>query len=242
MLEKNSPQSKAELEDEKQQFLAIISHEMKTPLTDIKNYLAMILEGEVGPVSDEVKEYVAQAHTANDYLIRLVEKMVKVAKLRSGAVQLKLERVNLSQEIKMILNDFKIPAFDKGQSLKYMMPERDIFIQADYDSVWEILINLLANAVKFTSKGGAIVVSLREEGGQAVVEIKDNGAGIRKEDQSRIFEIFNKVSAGKMTETKGSGVGLYLSRKLAELQKGSLNLSSSELGVGSVFSLVLPLD
>lgn len=242
MFEKDKPQSERNLENEKQEFLAIISHELRTPLTDIKNYLSMILEGEVGSVSDEVKEYVAQAYTANDYLINLVGRLSRVAKIRSGQIKIKLDRVNLSGEIKMILNDFKVPAFDKGQSLKYVMPEKDIFVKADYDSVWEIMINLLSNAIKFTPKGGAIIVVLREESTKAIVDIKDNGPGIDIKDKGRVFEMFNKVVSDRIKETKGSGIGLYLSRKLAQMQNGDLSLSYSEPRVGSVFTLSLPLD
>ncbi len=242
MFEASKPQAKTNHEDEKQEFLAIISHELKTPLTDVKNYLSMILEGEVGPVSDEVKEYVAQAYTANDYLIRLVDRLTKVAKMRSGHIQIKLARVNLSQEIKLILNNFKTPAFDKGQTLKYVMPEKEIWVKADYDSVWEILINLLSNALKFTPKGGLIMVSLRLKDGQVIVDIKDNGPGIKKENQTRIFEIFNKVNSGTTQDAEGTGVGLYLAKELAQMQNGKLFLSYSEPGLGSVFSLSLPLD
>lgn len=227
------------LNAEKQEFLSVMSHELRTPMTGVKGYLSMILEGDAGEISDEVKEFVAEAYVANDRLIRLVEHMLKVARIQEGKIKLNLGKVNMSRQAKLIVNDFQIPAKEKSIILKYEPAPVDLFVRADPDRAREVLMNLVSNAVKFTPEGGQVTVSLREQDSWVITDVKDNGMGISREDQNRLFELFSKGNLTLTSQEKGTGLGLYIARKLAEAQEGKLWLERSEPGKGSVFSLAL---
>jgi len=217
-----------------------MSHELRTPMTGVKGYLSMILEGDAGPISDEVKEFVAQAYVANDRLIRLVEKMMKVARIQEGKITLKMGRVNISREAKIIVSDFQIPAKEKKIALTYQSSPADLWVKADPDRAREVLMNLLSNAVKFTPEGGQIKVSHRQQNSWVITDVADTGIGIKREDQNRLFEIFSKANLSLAGQEKGTGLGLYVAKRLAEAQGGKLWLEYSEPGRGSTFSLALP--
>ncbi len=228
------------LDAQRQEFLSVMSHELRTPMTGVKGYLSMLLEGDAGPISDDVKEYVAQAYTANDRLIRLVEHMMKVARVQEGKINLKIGKVDISREAKMIASDFQIPAKEKQLTLEYEASPEDLYVTADPDRAREVLMNLVSNAVKFTGEGGRIKISHRQQNNWVVTDVADTGVGIKKEDQDRLFEIFSKGNLTLAGQEKGTGLGLYLARRLAEAQGGKLWLEHSEPGKGSTFSLALP--
>lgn len=227
------------LEAQRQEFLSVMSHELRTPMTGVKGYLSMILEGDAGEISPDVKEFVAQAYIANDRLIRLVEHMMKVARVQEGKISLKIGKVNIGREAKMIVSDFQIPAKEKKLTLEYA-GGGDLCVKADPDRAREILMNLVSNAVKFTPEGGQIKVSHRLDDNWVITDVADTGVGIKKEDQDRLFEIFSKGNLSLAGQEKGTGLGLYLARRLAEAQGGKLWLEHSEPGKGSTFSLALP--
>lgn len=237
--EQSIEQLKNLLEAQRQEFLSVMSHELRTPMTGVKGYLSMILEGDAGPVSDDVREFVAQAYVANDRLIRLVEHMTKVARIQEGKISLKIGKVNLSREAEMIVSDFQIPAKEKKITLEYKPPPEELHVKADPDRVREVLMNLVANAVKFTPSGGKIEVAHRQQNSWIITDVADTGMGIKKEDQDRLFEIFSKANLTLTGQEKGTGLGLYVAKKLAEAQGGKLWLERSEPGKGSVFSLAL---
>jgi len=231
------------LEAQRQEFLSVMSHELRTPMTGVKGYLSMILEGDAGPISEDVKEYVAAAYVANDRLIRLVEHMMKVARIQEGKIKLNLGKVNICREAKMIVSDFQIPAKEKQLTLEYHPATGDLFVKADPDHAREILMNLVSNAVKFTGEGGQIKVSHRQQKNAPnwiITDIADTGIGIKRENQDRLFEIFSKANLTLTGQEKGTGLGLYLARRLAEAQGGMLWLEHSEPGKGSTFSFALP--
>ena len=228
------------LEAQRQEFLSVMSHELRTPMTGVKGYLSMILEGDAGPISEDIKEYVAAAYVANDRLIRLVEHMMKVARIQEGKIKLNLGKVNISREAKMIVSDFQIPAKEKKITLKYEPTQEDLFVKADPDRAREILMNLVSNSIKFTGEGGQIKVSHRQQNNWIITDVADTGIGIKREDQDRLFEIFSKANLTLTSQEKGTGLGLYLARRLAEAQGGKLWLEHSEPGKGSTFSLALP--
>ena len=227
------------LEAQKQEFLSVMSHELRTPMTGVKGYLSMILEGDAGTISDDVKEFVAQAYVANDRLIRLVEHMMKVARIQEGKISLKIGQVNISREAKMIVSDFQLPAKEKQLTLEYEPADQDLFVRADPDRTREVLMNLVSNAVKFTDEGGQIKVSHRLDNNWVITDVTDSGIGIKREDQDRLFEIFSKGNLSLASQEKGTGLGLYLAKRLAEAQGGKLWLEHSEPGKGSTFSLAL---
>lgn len=236
----NDENLKELLEAEKREFLAVMSHELRTPMTGVKGYLSMILDGDGGEISPDVREYIAEAYVANDRLIKLVERMAKTVAVQEGKIKLNIGKVDLVQNLEVLATDFQIPAKEKQLVLKYDKSQEKIWVTADPDRLREVLMNLISNAIKFSSQG-TVTISHREQRLWAIIDVKDAGKGIKKEDQGRIFEIFNKTNLTLSGQEKGTGLGLFLARKLAEAQGGKVWLEESEEGKGSTFSASFPL-
>lgn len=227
------------LEAEKQEFLSVMSHELRTPMTGVKGYLSMVLDGDAGEVPERVRDYIAQAYVANDRLIRLVERMVKIADIQEDKFKFNIGKVDLSREANQVVKDCLVRAQDKRINLRYF-PSGQFLVKSDPDRTREILLTLVVNAIKFTPEGGKIWVSHREANHWVITDVRDTGIGIKREDQERLFELFSKGNLTLTGQERGTGIGLYLGRKLAEAQNGRLWIERSEPGRGSIFSLALP--
>jgi len=234
-----SGQLKNTLGAEKKEFLAVMSHELRTPMTEVKGYLSLIIDGDCGPVSPEIKKSVIDAYIANDHLIKMVDSIMKVAAAQDNIVSLNIQKINLVKTLAVIVNSFQVAAKDKKIVLNYEKPRGDIWVLADPDRLGEIFQNLIANAIKFTDRG-SVVVKNRMERNMVVTDIIDTGKGIKPEDQGKIFELFSKTNLELSDQQKGTGSGLYLAKKLAEAQSGKIWLENSEVGRGSTFSVGFP--
>ncbi len=233
-------QIKKLLEAQKREFLSVMSHELRTPMTAVKGYLSMLIEGDAGPVREEAKDMVLQAYIANDKMIRLVENMLKTAKIEENRFIFNIGKVDLDEHSTLIINDFQIPAKEKSIELNYEKSGENLFVKGDPDRVREVLVNLVSNAIKFSKNNGKVTLSHRAEGDWIITDVEDNGIGISPEFKDKIFEIFSKVNLTLTGQEKGTGLGLYLSRRLAEAQGGKVWLERSELGKGSIFSFAMP--
>lgn len=223
------------LEAEKEEFLAVASHELRTPMTGVKGYLSMILGGDAGDVPPKIKEYTAQAYVSNEKLIKLVDQMLKVARLQEGRTHLNIERVDLDEQIKLLISDFAIPAQEKSIKIDYRPIGEKVKILADADKTREILMNLISNAIKFNNPGGSIIISSDIKDEWIIIKVKDTGIGVKREDQQRIFGIFSKANLSLTGQEKGTGLGLYVACRLAEAQGGRIWLDASEPDQGSTF-------
>jgi signal transduction histidine kinase len=239
-MEDQSQQLKDLLEAEKQEFLAVMSHELRTPMTGVKGYLSMILDGDAGEISSDIREYIAAAYVANDRLIRLVDRMMKTVAVNEGKIKLNIKKVNLNENLELLSHDFTYPAKEKKLALTYQKPKEIIYVLADPDKMREVIMNLISNALKFTEKG-EIVISCRTSNHSAVIDVKDTGVGIKKENQGKLFGIFTKENLALAGQEKGTGLGLFLAKRLAEAQNGQVWLEESEEGKGSTFSASFPL-
>lgn len=231
-------QLKSLLEAEKQEFLSVMSHELRTPMTGVKGYLSMVLEGDVGEISPRVREYLAQAYVANDHLVRLVERLLKIAQIQEKKFQFNLGKIDLSTQVQQVINDCQLRAQEKKIELIYE-PAGNFFVLGDPDRTREVLLTMVINAIKFTNTSGKIKVTHRRTPNWIITDVTDTGIGIKKEDQERLFELFAKANLTLTGQERGTGVGLYLARHLAEGQQGRLWLEHSEKGIGSTFSFAL---
>jgi signal transduction histidine kinase len=231
-------QLKSLLEAEKQEFLSVMSHELRTPMTGVKGYLSMILEGDAGEIPPRAREYLAQAYVANDRLIRLVDKMLKIARIQDQNFQFNLGKVDLNTQVQQVVNDCKVRAQEKKIELTYE-PSGQYFVYGDPDRSREVLLTMVINAIKFTNPSGRIKLTHRRTPNWIITDVTDTGIGIKKEDQERLFELFSKANLTLANQEHGTGAGLFLARHLAEGQEGRLWLEHSEMGVGSTFSFAL---
>ena len=243
-MNQENKQLKTMLEAEKQEFLTVLSHGLRTPMTVVKGYLDMILQGDAGELNNQTRQYIAAAYVGNERGLKLVENMMKVVDVQEQRLKFNLGKVDLAQTVQILIHDFELPAKEKDLKIIYHQMPEPIFVLADPDRVREILLNLISNAVKFTKKG-SITIShrtiLETQGRLAVVDVTDTGIGIAKEYQSKIFNIFTKENLNLAGQEKGTGLGLFLSGKLAEAQNGKVWLEKSVSDEGSTFSAAFPI-
>jgi PAS domain S-box-containing protein len=224
----------------KDRFLANMSHELRTPLNAIIGFTGTLLMGLPGPLNADQQHQLSIVQTSARHLLSLINDLLDLAKVESGNVEVKYEPVICQGVMEEVMEALRPLAEGKGLEFKIKAPKSDLSIAADRRILSQILINLTNNAIKFTEKGQVrIQLSTRRSNGQtlASIEVIDTGIGIRIEDQERLFQEFQQISIEHRTE--GTGLGLYLSEKLAVLLKGKIEFES-EYGKGSTFRLLIP--
>jgi PAS domain S-box-containing protein len=218
-------------------FYASMSHELRTPINAVLGYSTLLLENIYGPLNDKQREGIERTHKAAKHLLELVNDVLDLSKIEAGKIDLRLQPVSFPSLIEDLFVTVHPLAEQYGSTLRIEHSGEAIRIVSDPRRVRQILLNLLSNAIKF-GRGKPIRVALqRREDNGVIVEVIDEGEGIAPDDQERIFQEF--VQLGKTQLTEGTGLGLPISRRLAELLRGSLALHS-EPGRGSTFRLSLP--
>ncbi len=219
----------------KDRFLASMSHELRTPLNGILGFTGTLLMELPGPLNDEQKRQLRTIQNGGRHLLLLINDMLDVAKIDSGRVELQMEPVECRSLVAEVVDSLRPLAEAKGLPLDLALPERDVALNSDRRAFSQIVINLVNNAIKFTRAGG-VNVALEDLGRDVVVLVSDTGVGIKAEDQGRIFGAFERIGDEATRLEEGTGLGLHLSQRLAELLGGSIDLTS-EYGKGSTFTL-----
>jgi signal transduction histidine kinase len=222
----------------KSEFLAVMSHELRTPLTSILGFTELLAENHFGPTNDKQQEYLQQVLGSGRHLLLLINDILDLAKVESGKMTLTLEEVDLQSFLEEVQRSFAPLVHRKNLTLRTHMGPALSPVTADPVRLKQIMYNLVSNAVKFTDSGG-VEVLVRAEGGCVHIEVSDTGIGIPREEQDIIFRPFSQGSRRPGRVQEGTGLGLSLSRRLAELHGGTLTVVS-EVGVGSTFHVVLP--
>lgn len=244
MFERTLQEKNIELEranQAKDRFLATMSHELRTPLNAIIGFTGTLLMHLPGPLTTEQEKQLRTVQGSARHLLSLINDLLDLAKIESGKVELDLQPVPLREVADEVCASLKPAAEKKGLTLAVRMPE-EIVARADRRSLSQILINLTNNAIKFTEYGAIhleIQRSLADGVKVTTISVVDTGIGIRDEDQARLFDAFTQVGIGARRISESTGLGLHLSRKLAELLGGVLSFES-RIGHGSRFTLTLP--
>ncbi len=235
-----------ELDRLKSSFLATVSHELRTPLTSIIGYSEMLAEGLAGPMSPEQNEYVRTIMDKGESLLKLISSILDISQIEAGKVRLAFEPVDLIDLVNTSVSAVKPQAQKKGVQLEVRLPPASPKAMADKDRMRQVLINLLANAVKFTNKGGTVSIFLSEVSHQPELSadgyriiVEDSGVGIAQDHFDKIFESFYQVDSSSTREFGGAGIGLAIVKSFVEGHGGTVRVSS-EMGHGSRFIAVLP--
>ena len=237
-----TPRKKAEEERERavaaqNRFYAAMSHEIRTPMNAILGYTDLLLVGIYGELTPEQQQGIERTHRAAQHLLELVNDVLDLSKLEAGKVELHMEPVSVPQLLEDLFITVKPLAEERETVFRFANAECPGPILSDPRRIRQILLNLFSNAIKFGHPNPVDVVC-RSQGDSLVIEVRDHGPGIAPENMSRVFEEFVQLSE---TAEPGTGLGLPISRRLATMLGGRLE-AESELGVGSTFRLVLPLN
>lgn len=223
-----------EIEQMKDDFINIAAHDLRTPATAVKGFISMVLGGDVGKITPEVKKTLEEAYEGNERLIELVNTFLNVSRIERGKLHVEVQPEDLTAIVKEAVEGMKHQASDKDLYLEYFPTELPK-VYVDKERTIEVLINLLSNAIKFSDKGG-ITVSHEISEGFVVTHVSDTGMGIDQDQQKLLFQKFQK--AGEASDTPGLGMGLYISRLIVEQSGGKIWVESTE-GEGSTFSFSL---
>lgn len=234
-----SEQSLAEQDRRKDEFLAMLAHELRNPLAPIRNASELLKQATlndttVHTLGDLVSRQVNQ-------LTRLIDDLLEVSRISQGLMELQKGPLLLDQAIKFAIESTSVSVAEKNLELSYDCDDACLLIDGDYARVAQGLINIIINATKYTEAGGRIKIHLRQENKQAVIDISDTGIGIEAQMLEEIFELFRQVDTSIDRSRGGLGIGLSVVRKIIQMHNGTITARSAGLGCGSIFSITLPL-
>jgi len=224
----------------KDRFLASMSHELRTPLNAVIGFTGTMLMKLPGPLTSDQENHLQNIQTSAKHLLLLINDLLDLAKIESGKVELQLEPISCQSIMQEVSSTLRPMAEAKGLNLTLNMPEQDLIINTDRRALSQILLNLAYNAIKFTEKGEVKIELQRDRKSrnkQTRLSVIDTGIGIKPEDQAKLFQAFTQVSATSSLRHEGTGLGLHLSKKLAELLDSRI-VFQSEYGKGSEFTVL----
>ncbi len=228
-----------DLDKLKTEFLGLASHQLRSPLTAIKGYISMIVDGDYGTINDEAKEAMSKVFQSSINLTKIVEDLLNVSKIEQGGLKFVMEPFNLVEISESMANDLSITAKDKGVELTFEAGDKEYMVNGDKEKIRQVVLNLIDNSIKYT-KVGTIHVSVEKKGTKVVFSVKDTGMGMTPETKVTLFQKFARGDGARMN-TGGSGLGLYLAKEIIEAHKGTIGVDSEGMGKGSTFYFELKL-
>jgi signal transduction histidine kinase len=228
------------LDESRNEFVSLASHQLRTPATVIKQYLGMLLDGYAGELTEKQKVFIKTASDTNERQIDIVNNLLDVAQLESGKIQLTLAQVDLLVLIKELVEGFKPQANEKQQTLEFTSRYKRLYCQADWYYLRTVLENILDNALRYTTRHKSVTVKLTKEANAVVIAVIDQGVGITAEDLPKLFKKFSRIENVATFQEEGAGLGLYWSKKVVALHGGRLE-AESVYGKGTTFRIILPL-
>ncbi|WP_243373673.1 transporter substrate-binding domain-containing protein [Geotalea sp. SG265] len=228
-----------ELDQLKSMFIASMSHELRTPLNSIIGFTGILLQGLAGTLNDEQRKQLSMVKGSSQHLLELITDIIDLSKIEAGKITLTIEPFDLAALTRDIVESFRVTADRKSLKLIVEGSER-LRIESDMRRIRQVLVNLVGNAVKFTDEG-EVRIAIGTDADSAVVAVRDSGPGIKAEDMSKLFQYFSQITSADLPKHEGTGLGLYISRKLMILLGGGIQVES-EFGRGSTFAVSVPLQ
>jgi signal transduction histidine kinase len=228
-----------QLDKLKDEFISIASHELRTPLTTLKGFLELELK-DTDKLTYDSRNHLERAYTSSERMIALVNDMLDVSRIESGRMTFSLTSCDLGAGVNEVVAEEEAHIKEKHATVE-VIGGANISVFVDCVRMNQVLLNLVDNALKFIPDGGHITITCKDTEKEGSFAVSDNGPGIRKEDFPRLFTKFGRLGTSytSMSETKGTGLGLYICKKLVELQHGKISVKS-EIGKGSTFTVTVP--
>lgn len=224
------------------EFISIASHQLRTPATAVKNFIGLLRDGYAGKLTKEQESLIEMAYESNEQQLEIVNNLLYVARTDSEKVKLKFEKNDFVDLVRLAVAEQEGSIGSRHQHLRVDLPDEKIVINMDKQFIRMLVENLLTNASKYTPNKGKIALTVTSDTPTTVtVRVTDSGVGIAPEDMSKLFQKFSRIENELSTERGGSGIGLYLVKRIVDLHHGKVNIKSA-LGEGTTFTVVLPKE
>ncbi len=219
----------------KTEFLSLASHQLRSPLTAIKGYTSMILEGDFGEINPKAKDATERVFQSTINLTKIVEDLLNVSKIEQGGMKYEMAPFSVAEIARDMSKDLSITAKKKNLTLTFGSDkDEDCIANGDKEKIRQVVLNFIDNSIKYTKEEGTIEVSVRRAYDKVRFAVKDNGMGMTPEIKATLFQKFSRGDGARMN-TSGSGLGLYLAKEIIEAHKGTVGVDSEGPGKGSTF-------
>lgn len=233
------------LDKMKSEFVSIASHQLRSPLTSVRGYISMIMEGSYGEVNPKVKEVLTHVSDASRHMALSIEDYLNVSRIEAGNMKYEITDYDLRKLAEEVVTELIPVAEKKGMKLQYNSTLKEgVAVKLDIGKSRQIVQNLIDNAIKYTKDTGTITVTVRKDAPNKVayVDVTDQGIGISPENLKTLFQKFERTKNANEINVTGTGLGLYIARTMARGMGGDITVSSPGENQGSTFSLVMPLN
>ncbi|MCK4453879.1 hypothetical protein KAU51_00835 [Candidatus Parcubacteria bacterium] len=230
------------LSQSKTEFISMASHQLRTPLTSIKGYSTMLLEGSYGKFEKKGERVLKNILTSTDRLIKIINDLLNISRIELGKLELEKTPAQIKEIIDSVYKEMKPKAQEKNLKLIWQKPIKSLpEINIDILKIRQVILNIVDNAIKYTDKGN-ITIKIQNLTSKIQIVISDTGRGFTKEEKNRVFELFVRGRAGIDTFVEGTGIGLNVARKFVELHDGKVQAESEGKGKGATFYIELPVE
>ncbi len=223
----------------KTEFISVAAHQLRTPLSAVKWIIKMVLEGDSGPLTEEQRRLLLKTYKSNERIIQLVNDMLYVARIEEGRFDYSFKKLDFVSVLNEILDEFGQRIKNKNLNLEIKKPKKIPRIEGDAEKIKIVLKNLLDNAIKYTPENGKVEIKLKAKKERLEAEIKDNGMGIPREQQQKVFTKFFRAQNAIKIQTEGNGLGLFIVKNIVEAHHGTIMFSSQE-GKGTTVAINFP--
>ncbi|HVA10854.1 MAG TPA: HAMP domain-containing sensor histidine kinase, partial [Candidatus Dormibacteraeota bacterium] len=225
------------LDETKDDFISMASHQLRTPLTSVKGYISMVLEGDAGKITPKQQEMLGQAFFSSQRMVYLIADLLNISRLKTGKFIIEPSRVNLADVVEQELGQLKETAASRSLKLSYDKPEGFPDLMLDETKTRQVIMNFVDNAIYYTPTGGHITVRLVNNPTTIELRVEDDGIGVPKSEQPHLFTKFYRAGNARKARPDGTGLGLFMAKKVVVAQGGSIVFESQE-GSGSTFGFV----
>lgn len=223
-----------DLDETKDEFISMASHQLRTPLTTIKGYMSMVLEGDAGKLTKPQEELLQQAFISSQRMVYLIADLLNVSRLKSGKFVLDLQPTNLADVVQGEITQLKETANAKGLGFEFKKPKKFPDLMLDETKIRQVIMNFSDNAIYYTPSGGNITIELKEDKNSVYFTVKDTGLGVPKDEKSHLFTKFYRAKNARKARPDGTGLGLFMAKKVVDVLGGNIIFESEE-GKGSTF-------
>jgi len=228
------------LDESKDEFISMASHQLRTPLTSIKGYVSMLMDGDVGDVTKEQKHLLQEAFMSSERMVRLISDFLNVSRLQTGKFMMDKRPVDLAKIVEQEIEALEPNAKAHGLSFVYKRPKNVPELQLDEGKIQQVIMNFCDNAMYYSKEGSKIKVTLSTTKGHVEFTVKDTGIGVPLSEQAQLFGKFFRATNARKQRPDGTGVGLFLAKKVVDGHHGKIIFESKE-GKGSTFGFRLPI-